>query len=355
MNRFALLSLAFLLLTMVPPSAAQTDRVEAVRQAVWALAEARVAGGELARANGYIYTIDVGQLMLAAAQDGNAEVYAALYDLVTQSLILNDPSDPYTQGFVGWRVQPGQPLDASGTTEALRVAKALWIGADQFGRPADRELALLVLGGYARHEAVDQGIWLIRNYFNLGTRAFATNTYLVDYDPDFVALAAATSDDAILQAVAQQSYALLNASVSPSGLLYDIVQPEIRTLVPDLDIVAFSPNDIIQVLNSCTVAETVVQGNPAVAAQTLDFALQRLPDLRKYYLGRSGEPTSDQHAGNPEWTCLLRLAARLGRADAVDMLLEPAVSEWERLLQNPDQLSLYEMGEILLAIHAKNS
>ena len=67
-------------------------------------------------------------------------------------------------------------LDASGTTEALRFAEGLWEGARVFGEPADRELALLVLRAYRRHEYVDQGIWLIRNYFNLQTRAFATNS-----------------------------------------------------------------------------------------------------------------------------------------------------------------------------------
>ncbi len=32
----------------------------------------------------------------------------------------------------------------------------------------------------ARHAAEEQGVWMIRNYFNLGTRSFANNSFLVD-------------------------------------------------------------------------------------------------------------------------------------------------------------------------------
>jgi hypothetical protein len=60
------------------------------------------------------------------------------------------------------------------------------------GRPAavrageDQKLALTILDGYARHETTDQGIWLIRNYFAFAGRNFATNTFVIDYDADFV-------------------------------------------------------------------------------------------------------------------------------------------------------------------------
>lgn len=350
MQRYLLLLTTIGLWLCAAGAGAQSDRLAGVRAQLETLVHERIAAEALARADGYVYTIDLSQLLIYAAQAGDAPLYDMLRDFAVTHLIVDQPSDPYTAGFVGWRVRPGEPLDASGTTEALRVAEGLWRGADRFDRPDDRALARRILHGYARHEAEEQGIWLIRNYFNFGTRAFATNTYLIDYHPDFVALAA--GDDAALQQVAQQSYELVRGGVSPAGLLYDLIQPEIKTLIPDLDIVAFSPNDIIQLSNSCAVAETVVRGDRATAERTLDFALARVDDLRKYYLGRTGEPASDQHAGNPEWTCLLRLAATLNRVDAVNRLTEPALAEWERMLQSPDALSLYEIGQTLLTLQS---
>ena len=50
--------------------------------------------------------------------------------------------------------------------------------------------AAMILDGYSRHEFTDQGVWLIRNYFGYAQRNFASNSYLVDYDADFVRLVA---------------------------------------------------------------------------------------------------------------------------------------------------------------------
>jgi len=62
------------------------------------------------------------------------------------------------------------------------------------------------------------------------------------------------------------------------------------TLFPELNVAAFSPNDIIQFSNCCTTASTVCRGVPEIPRKLLAFALNRLDDLRMYYIGRTGEP-----------------------------------------------------------------
>ena len=77
------------------------------------------------RPDGYIYAVDVGHLLIHAVQLGNQELYELVRNAAIEHLVRDERDDPYTKGFVGWRVRPGRPLDASGTTEALRIAKGL--------------------------------------------------------------------------------------------------------------------------------------------------------------------------------------------------------------------------------------
>jgi hypothetical protein len=53
-------------------------------------------------------------------------------------VIVDKPDDPFTKGFVLWKCVPGATPDASGTTEALRLARALWAGQRRFGRARTR-------------------------------------------------------------------------------------------------------------------------------------------------------------------------------------------------------------------------
>ncbi len=250
-----------------------------------------------------------------------------------------------------WRQCLDRADDASGTTEGLRVAEALWRGAAAFELTDDRALALLALDGYGRHAAVDQGVWMVRNYFGLGTRAFANDSYLVDYDPDFVAEVAAETGDAALAELARRSAALIEAARAPSGLIHTLVQPDVATLMPDAPVPIFSPNDIIQLNNACTVAAVSVRTAPRAARGVLMFALRRRHHLRRSYFGRSGSPVDQTRADSTTWSCLVRLAARLGDARAVAAFAGPAIDGWRWVLDDETPRP-YATTEALLAIDA---
>jgi hypothetical protein len=290
---------------------------------------------------------------------GDREAYLRLRDEAVKHLIVDDRSDPFTRGFVLWRYKPGDgkpqaTRDASGTTEALRAARALWLGAETFGRPEDRETALVILAGYARHQAVDKDVWIIRNYFGFGTRSFATNSFLVDYDPDFVRDVAEKTGDPQWRQLADRSYAAVRGAATPAGLLYDLIQPELKTMYPLLEsVVTFSPNDVVQLSNACTVALTVARGAPEVAGGVLKFATGRAASLRMYHYGRTGEAVNDSLPGINEWSGLTRLAVALGDGPAAGALLASAVAAWDyyynHLSAAPDA---YVASESLAAMSA---
>ena len=306
----------------------------------------------------YVYTVELAQLMEHFAEAGDLEPYLKLRQFAVEHLIIDDPKESYTKGFVRWRCVPNTPPDASGTTEALRVAKALWAGHARLGRAEDRELALTILDGYARHETVDQGIWLIRNYFHFATKGFATNTFVIDYDADFVRrvaddLKASGPPDRHkkMAELADNSYGLMRRVVAPSGLLYDLVQPELKTMYWGLEVAAFSPNDVVQTNNACTTAATVARGDPATARRVLAFVADQQVKHGKvyqYYYGRTGERVNKWGLGAAETVAVTRLAALLGDRPAVGEFVRHGMTYWEDLVAKADPSMAWGTSEVLL-------
>jgi len=326
---------------------------EGLRRDLHAVVAERVQDGRLARQDGYVYAVDIGQLCLYAARVGDRELYETLRDDAREHLIVDVADDPYTQGFVLWRHSPDgdAPPDASGTTEALRIAEALWTGASRFDAPADRDTALRILAGYARHATVDQGVWMLRNYFKFETRSFATNSFLVDYAPDFVDDVAVATGNEGLAEIAGESYALVERAVSRSGLPYDIIQPELATLM-NPSLVVFSPNDEIQLPNAATVALQVARGRPALARRVLEFARERMPAVGLSYTGRTGQLVDSTPPGAATWAALTRIALALGDARAFDLFYPRLRGTARALTDTPSEPFLYAASEALLALAA---
>lgn len=343
------------------PLEAYLSKVRDLRDEVRRRVRGWVDAGRLARPDGFVYAVDVAQLMACFVEADHRSHYEKLRDHALYHLIVDDPSDAFTRGFVLWRHKPvatggaSAVRDASGTTEALRLAKALWHGASRFGLPGDREAALTVLRGYARHATEDQGVWMVRNYFGFGTRSFASNSFLVDYDADFVRAVADETGDAPLADLSSRSYAAVRGAVTAAGLLYDLIQPELKTMYPLLPgVVTFSPNDVVQLSNATTVAATVARGAPDVARRVLDFALSRGDGLRMYHYGRTGEPVNDSAPGINEWAGLTRLAVQLGDRRAAATFLGPAVAAWDYYYNRMDvpEADAYVASEALAAMAA---
>ncbi|MEM6333740.1 MAG: hypothetical protein AAF823_10425 [Planctomycetota bacterium] len=351
----AILALSILLVLMLVASIAPGPTLEQRAQAMFEVlhdeAIRRVDRDRLARDDGYAYTVDVAQLALFAARANDAALYLALADRLLDTVVIDDPQNPYIQGFVAWRHHPDHPLDASGTTEALRVAQALYEAPGLERQSAHRPVVERILAGYARHAAVDQDVWFVRNYYNLQTNAFSPNSYLVDYDPDFVAALAAVTGDPELVDLAERSNDLIRDAATPAGLIHAVVMPELSTLTPG-DSPIFSPNRIEGLGNVATVALTTVHTDPAVADRVLDFAIARLHDLARHYDAATGERIADSpDAHLVEHAVLLRLAAARDHP-ATDRLLARLVRQLERHKPIGNKASLYTLTECLLALQA---
>ena len=332
---------------------------EATREALVALHQevrGRVLAGDLARANGFAYAVDVGELMRVASRLGDREMYAALRSFAVRRLIIDEPDDPYTRGFVLWRRTPApadaeDAPDASGTTEALRVSEGLWEGALAFGASEDRELALRVLDGYARHASDAAGLLLIRNYFNFGSRDFATNSFLVDYAPDYLARVARDTGRQDFAQLAARSYEVVRAARSPAGLIYDVFQPEMATLFDDRRTLLYSPNDIVQTSNAAAIAATVLEGAPEVASRVLAFCRDRMPGLKLAYYGRTAEEARQKRPGIEIWGTLTEMSVRRGEETGIRAFAPFLVSN-AAAGRIPADAFLYVSAHLLLGLEA---
>jgi hypothetical protein len=305
---------------------------------------------ELARADGFVYAIDVALLAEVAARTRDRASYDTLRSLAEKHFILERPPGLPAPAVI-WRRQLASPSppDASGTTEAFALARALLLGGDTFRRGRDVALAVRILEGYAAHASFLDGIWLVRNYYNLGTRTFATNSFLIDYAPDlFFAVARRTGDERFHE-IARRSLALVRAARRPGGLIDAVVQPELRTLFPT---VVFSPNDVIELEHAALIANEIVENAPAMAADVLAFALARRDDLHAAYEGRSGHPYGWDKADAGTYAALTRLAVRLRDPIAVAQLRTPLAYHAQWLVNEGTRAPLHVTVQTLLGLLA---
>ena len=302
------------------------------------------------RADGYGYAVDLGQLLIYAARSGERPLYLRLRSVLQRDYLIDQPCDVTTRGMVAWRWRPGQPPEASGTTEALRVAQGLWEGGRAFAEMEDLRLALRILRGYLRHQCSQDGMWFVRNYFNLDTRTFATNSFLIDHDADLLQEVGTALRDRELLDAAQRTYGLVRQAVTPAGLLYEVVQPEVASLM-DARLSVFSPNDEVRLANAATVAERSIHGAPEVGRRLLQFVRSRQNNLRGYYLGKSGEGTGGP-AELVAYAVLLRLAGRLADAPAAEFFRSELVARMHLFKRSAKELRFYAASEVLLALQS---
>src|SRR3990172_3539597 len=93
-TRAAALTLAFALGSCrPPPSPGEPEDARRTKEELHRLAKERVLAGGLARADGWVYTIDVSLLMIFAAIEGDRELYENLERFASTHLIVDSPED----------------------------------------------------------------------------------------------------------------------------------------------------------------------------------------------------------------------------------------------------------------------
>lgn len=291
-----------------------TDKENRILMAV--LEEMKRRGGLPLRPDNWAYAIDFGNLMVYAAQRGNVELFRLLSDRVRRDYLVTQSNDPNALYTVAWRHRAGRVNEASGTTETLRMVEAYWTAGERWDNDFYRRLAYLMARAYARHQTSNEfgEEWFIRNYYNYQTKAYATNTFLVDFAPDLLRRVAEYMQDPALRAVADKSAEFVAAAQVEAGLFHAMYQPEITTLYAN--ITYFSPNGIIQMIDSIEAALGIAEYAPERAHRTFAFAQAEfertgLRALSNQYL-IDGSSTGSPENAPAVYAYLVRLGTRLG-------------------------------------------
>ena len=337
--------------------------VAAAKQALRDEALRMVEAGALARPDGQVYAVDICQLATFAALSRDRELFDPLRRVILDRLLIDRGDGDEATGMVAWGYREGQPLDASGTTETLRAAEALWRGNRAFGPAyaADVGTIRLMLDAYARHQGTDRGVWMIRNYFNLGTHTYSTNSFLIDYDPDLLAELAAAFDDPRLDELARRSAELIEYALTDAGLLHQNIRPEVATIqvVPDGKPPGFySIDGVEQLSNVLATAERCVTTNPDVARGVLTFAQERIGDLHQHYeadTGKAAYGVYGPRASTETWAPLVRLSVKLDALATAETSLRHLVhltGDYPKRAAEDFDVKLWAIGETLLALQA---
>ncbi len=86
----------------------------------------RSRSGIPVRQSGEAYAVDAALFLLYAVESGNRALFDELLPPFRQAFIVSFEGGAHTSGMVGWKRRAQEPPDASGTTETILAAKALW-------------------------------------------------------------------------------------------------------------------------------------------------------------------------------------------------------------------------------------
>lgn len=309
-----------------------------------------------ARADGYVYGMDVAPLLLYAALRKDGALYAQLYDAALSLIVGGD--DAATQGFVLWRHKAGVDPEVSGATEALWMARALWTGHRMLRRADDRALALRIVDGYSRHARGEQAAWRVSKYYAFGTQSYADLSVLPNYHPDFIEETEPLAGGKA-RGLARRSYTLLQRAVTPSKLLVPLIQPALNEVMPGLGVNLYAPNGMVALDDSCSAAEGALRGVPQLAKNVLEFAAK--PGRRNangrlyaYYHRKDGRTLGDHVLSTTGYACLARLAAATRDKAGVSALKAALLGDMQALADSsrPQTAPLYGAGPLLLTADA---
>lgn len=270
--------------------------------------------GGLTRKDGYIYVADVAPLLAYAAQRKDLALYeqAAPY---AAKLVFDVPEDPYARGFVAARAKEGAKPERSDAGAMLALARALWAGADAFNRDGDRDLAKVILAGYARHAYEMQGTWLVRHSFDYGPRSFTSYSLISDYDAAFLAQA----DGGEWKGFGARAAQLVGSATGRAGLLRPLVMPEIGATYGSAGIGAtIAPNNHSPVEASCLAAS----GDANAARALLGFVARegKKGALQAFYNVDTGAAGPNAPLAVTGLACLESLAGSLDDGNATAVL-----------------------------------
>jgi hypothetical protein len=305
--------------------------------------EMQKRGGLPIRPDGWAYAVDVGNLMVYASERGKIDLFEQLSGLVKKYYLVTDSNDPNALYTVAWRAAPDHPREASGTTETLRMVEAYWNAGERWNNDYYRRLAYAMARAYEKHQYSDQygENWFIRNYYNYGTKEYATNTFLVDYAPDVLRRVADGMHDPDLRAVADKSAQFVEQAQVDFGFFHEMYQPEISTLYANVKY--FSPNGIIQIIDSHEAALGIAQiYAPDAARRTYAFAKdQYLKNngavANQYLLNGSPYGSTPDTSTEAVYAFMARLSIREGDLPFARQLIDQRMPV-EQLYSNPHAL-----------------
>ncbi|MGC4074602.1 MAG: hypothetical protein QM760_19295 [Nibricoccus sp.] len=292
----------------------------------------------------YVYTVEVAQAMEHFAAARLLEPYLKLREFAVKHLIVfYDPKESYTKGFVIWRCVPVRRPTRRGRPRCCGSPGALWRGADAFGRTEDRAVAVTIVEGV--RPAPDGAGGRLDDQQLLRVRVQELRDELVRHrlrhrlPPGGVRLAPGEAGRGRPGQAVQGDWPTtagewMRQTPSPCGLLYDLVQPELKTMYWGLDVCFFSPNDVIQTNNACTTAMTVARDVPEVAKGVLSFLLRRVQQsggIHRYFYGRNGEPVNKMKLGPAEMMSAAMLAAKLNDPAAVGAFIDLGMVYWQSI------------------------
>jgi hypothetical protein len=161
-------------------------RIEKYENKILQIFHRNLSNGLPSRPDGFCYAIDLAEIMQSAVEIGDSILFSKAYEAIKKHYIIRDT---WIDSAIVWRYKNDSEIDASGTAETIHCAFAIYLAYKKWGVEEYKKLSYSLAKAYIKHGyAPEPGKFLVKNYFNYGTRTLSENTYLINQRPDFLYL-----------------------------------------------------------------------------------------------------------------------------------------------------------------------
>lgn len=273
----------------------------------------KLLNGLPSRTDGFCYAIDLAEIMQSAVEIGDSILFSKAYEAIKKHYIIRDT---WIDSAIVWRYKKDSEIDASGTAETIHCAFAIYLAYKKWGVEEYKKVSYSLAKAYIKHGYMPEpDKFLVKNYFNYGTRTLSENTYLINQRPDFLYLIGKENKDDDMIEKSRMMYNAIIGGYVKNGFFNSLYDIGVKTIIPSSN-GYYSPNGIFPLISSIDISLSIIEFNPKPAREILDFFYENFGRWSDFYIlmdGKFKSQTKSNFVSVAVYSKIIELFLKLGK------------------------------------------
>ena len=287
-------------------------RIEKYENKILQIFHRNLSNGLPSRPDGFRYAIDLAEIMQSAVEIGDSILFSKAYEAIKKHYIIRDT---WIDSAIAWRYKNDSEIDTSGTAETIHCAFAIYLAYKKWGVEEYKKLSYSLAKAYIKHGyAPEPGKFLVKNYFNYGTRTLSENTYLINQRPDFLYLIGKENNDNDMIEKSKMMYNAIISGYVKNGFFHSLYDIGVKTIIPGSD-GYYSPNGVFPLISSIDISLSIIEFNPKPAREILDFFHENFGRWSDFYtLNNDKFRAQTNYASAAVYSKIIEVYLKLGKS-----------------------------------------